>query len=243
LAEENPDLVVARGAAMQAALCADAAAIGDLVITDVASHSLGVATARRVGTSIATGFFSPVIHRNTVIPTSQSELFHTMDHGQREIHLEVFEGDARRVDQNTHIGDLNVSGLKARAAGEESILVTFTFDLNGILEVEAEIASSKKKVSKIFQRNAAALEGEALAQARSRLSALKVAPALRPLYRDAIGRAELLWRDLGPAERAVLDQALALFESALADRDPAQIEAGHEMLLAVCRRFEGDERW
>lgn len=240
--EDDPDLVVVRGAALQAALCADATAVGDLVITDVASHSLGVATSKRVGTTIATGYFSPVLHRNTAIPTSQSDSFETMEHGQREILLQVYEGEARRVEHNTHIGELRVEGIPARRAGE-SIRVTFTYDLNGILEVEAEIAATRKKFSKIFHRNGKPLEGVALERARDRLNALKVEPAMRPRYRDAIGRAELLWRDLGPAERDVLTNALSFFEDALASRDSAQIELGHSMLLDICRRFAGDERW
>ncbi len=239
----DPDRVVAHGAAIQAALCANDAGVDDLVVTDVASHSLGVEIAREVAGERHSGFFSPVIHRNTVIPTSQVDVYQTIRDGQTAIDLSVYEGEARRVADNHLLGTLEVTDLPNCPAGTD-IHVRFTFDLNGILEVEARVDGVERTFNRIFQREGGAkLDAAALETARSRIAALKADPRERPRYRELLARADLLWRELPVEGRYTLDHALDSFEGALRGTDPKAVERAFEALQGVCERLDGGERW
>jgi molecular chaperone HscC len=242
LMDVDPDLVVAQGAAIQAALCDDDAGVADIVVTDVASHSLGVETGRQIATRVMSGFFTPVIHRNTVIPTSQTELFSPIEAGQTQVHLVVYEGESRRVEENTRIGELMVKNLPPdpeRAAIE----VTFTYDLDGILEVEARVRATGESISEVFHRKGGRPTGADFERAMARIRQIKADPGQRPRYRDLLARADLLWKEATGDRRHVLGQGIEQFESALASRAPQAIEDAYRSLLALCERIDGGERW
>jgi molecular chaperone HscC len=240
----DPDLLVAEGAAIQAAMIdADAgSAIGDMVVTDVASHSLGVDTARELGGRIVNGYFQPIIHRNTVIPTSQSEVFSTIKDNQREVLFGVYEGEAREVKDNRQIGELRVTGIPLGPA-PKPVEVRFTYDQNGLLEVEAKVLDTEKVFNKVFERTGGELKGKALDEARTRLRALRADPMDRPRYRDLHARARLLWQELDPFGRAQLDVLIDAFQVAIDGRNPDAIEKSYAALLARCEQIDGGERW
>ena len=83
--EFNPDEVVALGAAVQAALIEDNEAVSDMVMTDVCPFTLGVEVVKEFGGQTMTGYFQPVIHRNTTIPVSREEIFSTVVANQPEV--------------------------------------------------------------------------------------------------------------------------------------------------------------
>ena len=238
----NPDLLVAEGAAIQAAMIADARGVSELVVTDVASHSLGVETARDIGGRLVDGFFSPVIHRNTTIPTSQWESFATVHDGQRRVDLVVYEGDGRRVSENRKIGMLVVEPIPAGPAPRE-IRARFTCDIDGMLEVEAVIAETGKTINRVFRRDGGELTAAELEAARGRLKAVRADPMDRPRYRDLAARAALLLREADPATRHLLDRALDACDAAVAGRNPVAIEQAFAALGALCDRLDRGERW
>jgi len=238
----DPDLLVAEGAAIQAALIAEDAAVSDLVVTDVASHSLGVDAAREIGHRHVPGFFVPIIHRNTVIPTSRWEIFNTIGDDQKEIHFGVYEGEARRVSDNRKIGELRVRGLPRKPAGLE-VRVRFTYDHNGMLEVEAEVPQSGQKATKVFHRLRGELAGAELNGARARLRALRADPMDRPLYRDLHARASVLWQEAPAMEREILGALMDALEAAADGRNPAEVERAYQALLRHCETVDGNERW
>jgi molecular chaperone HscC len=88
-----PDEAVAMGAAVQAGLKQGDQAVDDLVVTDVAPFSLGIASATKFGERHVEGIFSPIIDRGTVIPVSRSELFRTIADNQKHIVIEVYQGE------------------------------------------------------------------------------------------------------------------------------------------------------
>jgi len=238
----DPDLLVAEGAAIQAAMIADDAAVADLVVTDVASHSLGIETARQIGGRLLDGYFAPIIHRNTVIPTSQWDSFATVNDNQTRVVFAVFEGESRRCDENRRIGELRVEGLPRGPAGVE-VRVRFTYDQNGMLEVEAVIPQTGKVVSEVFHRQGKELSADELADARARLRALRADPMDRPRYRDLHARAKLLWQEADVGGRLALDALIDGFDAAVTSRNPAAIETAYDALLAHCEAADGGERW
>ncbi|HVY26665.1 MAG TPA: Hsp70 family protein [Polyangiaceae bacterium] len=240
--QPDPELTVARGAAMHAGMCARDAALEDRVITDVAAHSLGVQVSTRIGTTLVPGRFRPIIDRGTVLPTSRRELFATLAPKQSAIAVKVFEGVAREVKDNTLLGELLVQGIPP-GPPRDAIEITFTYDVNGVLEVEVTVLESGHKASRIFTRDGNALSEAELAQAQASISQLKQDPAERPSFRELLARANLIWSDVAGEQRMVLEEALRGFEEAMQTRTPSVITTAENRLRKVCEYLDQGERW
>jgi molecular chaperone HscC len=171
----NPDEVVALGASVQAALIADDRAVEDLVMTDVCPFTLGIEVSKEFTGELKAGYFVPIIHRNTTIPVSKEQIFQTIAPNQREVNVVVYQGEHRRVEQNFKIGELKVTGIPPGPAGKR-FYVRFTYDLNGILEVEAYLPESSHKFRTVLTQHARSLDRDELAEAVQKLQALKYYP-------------------------------------------------------------------
>ncbi|HWA78241.1 MAG TPA: Hsp70 family protein [Polyangiaceae bacterium] len=227
-----PDEAVALGAAVQAALKSGDSAVGDIVVTDVAPFSLGIASGADVGGTRVTGLFSPILERGTVLPASRVSRFHTMGDNQRELKIEVFQGEHSHCDQNQKLGEYTLKGIPAKPAGEESVDVRFSYDLNGVLDVDATVVSTKKAVSFTLERVKGQLSSREIAETRQRLARLKFHPREALPNLTALSRAEALHVELTGAARAHLNEALVYFRAALESQDPQQITRTRELLLA-----------
>jgi molecular chaperone HscC len=241
LSKIDPDLAIVRGAAIQAALYADDAAVSDIVVTDVASHSLGVDYTREMAGTHVNGYFAPIIHRNTVLPTSRSQTFVTVHANQRTMVFDVYEGESRRVSENRKVGTLQVKGIPKGPAGQ-SVGVTFTFDLDGILEVEAKVESTGKVFTALFERTCRELTPQERAAAQERIDEIRSDPTERAEISELLARADLLCRDLVGVEREVLAHAIANLEEAILTRTPQLIEQTLAALRELCDQL-GEERW
>jgi len=123
----NPDEAVAVGAATQCALL-DGLLEG-VVLLDVTAHGLGL--------HAGGGRFAPVIARNATLPSRESRVLATTRDGQRELEIEVYEGDAPDVHNDSLLGTFVLGGLPDAPAGEVVVLVDFTLDVDGLLHVAA----------------------------------------------------------------------------------------------------------
>ena len=98
----DPDTVVARGAAVQGGLIAGNTAVDEIVATDVIPHTLGCNVSKELGSEVRSGYFMPIIHRNTTIPTSRVEQLSTTQDGQTSMAIEIYQGEvAPRLRQPT----------------------------------------------------------------------------------------------------------------------------------------------
>ncbi|MEZ6092071.1 MAG: Hsp70 family protein [Pirellulaceae bacterium] len=102
--------------------------------------TLGVEVARELGGQIQTGFFTPVLHRNT-IPVSKEQIFYTMAPNQTEVEVRVRA--MRKVADNVFLGELMVSNLPPSPEGTP-FFIRFSYDVSGVLEVEAYAHGGKK---------------------------------------------------------------------------------------------------
>lgn len=107
------------------------------VVLDVTPRSLGIAT--------VAGYCEELIRRNSRLPTEMIKLFTTSRDRQDAVRIVVCQGESRRLDNNTVIGDLRLEGLPARPRGETSIEVTFALDASGILQVKARDAQTGRE--------------------------------------------------------------------------------------------------
>jgi molecular chaperone DnaK len=132
----NPDEAVALGAAVQAAIIAGQP-IGSILV-DVTPFSLGVEVATFIGQKAVPGMYRPLIRRNTTIPVTKEEVFHTTYPGQDSVEVRVYQGEHPLASQNTLLGSFLVEGLMPEAPGGlPQVNVCFDVDVDGILRVEA----------------------------------------------------------------------------------------------------------
>lgn len=237
----NPDEVVALGAAVQAGLFAREAALEDMVVTDVAPFTLGVEVTKTFGHQRQGGYFSPIIERNTVIPVSRAETFSTLDPNQSSILLNVYQGESRKVDGNLLLGKLEVSGIPRGPAGQE-IEVRFTYDLNGVLEIEATVVATKRTVSTVITRHARGnMTADQIRDAVRDMARLKTHPREEAANRYLLRRAERLYQELGNDDRERLSHLLDGFEAALGMQDEVAIQSNREALELFLSRYDTDE--
>lgn len=230
----DPDTTVALGAAVQAGLVGRAAALEDVVMTDVCPHTLGIAVAPDRNSEQQ--HISPLIQRNAIVPISRSNSYSTLRDNQRAIKVEVYQGENLRPHDNVHVGTLEVP-VPPGPAGRESVDVRFTYDINGALEVEVTVLSTNIRRREIF-RNNAGLSQEDLETRFAALASIKLHPRERLENRTLIARAERLYAEnLGEQREAVRD-LLQRFEHEIAGDRLKDVEAVRAAFARALDAFE-----
>jgi molecular chaperone HscC len=225
----DPDHVVALGAAIQGGLVHLDKAVTDMVVTDVCPFTLGVEISKDIAGTSRGGYFSPLISRNSTIPVSRMEEFSTVYANQTSVNVRVFQGESRRIEENLFLAEFELKGIPRGPAGQR-ITIRFTYDLNGILEVEAGASDSGAKASCVITRHAQNLTDAQLKLAVAKLQDLKADPRDDQVNRHLIKRAERIYQELSGDPRRLLEALLGGFEEALALQDPLAIETNRDAL-------------
>ena len=137
----NPDEAVAVGAALQGAVLAGD--VTDVLLLDVTPLSLGIETMGGVAT--------PVIEKNTTIPTKKSQIFSTADDNQTAVTIHVVQGERKQATQNKSLGRFDLADIPPAPRGMPQIEVTFDIDANGILNVSAKDKATGKEQSIVIK--------------------------------------------------------------------------------------------
>ncbi len=228
----DPDQVVALGAAIQAALIDDDKAVEDLVMTDVCPFTLGVEITKEFGTRQVDGYFMPVIHRNTTIPVSRQEEVATMTPNQSKILLRIYQGESRKVEENLKLGELEVTGIPPGDRGQE-VQVRFTYDLNGLLEVEAIVPATGARFETLLKHNVKGFTDMEIERARKKMQAVKFYPRDELENRRLLHYVESLVGELDVHRRSRLEEAIDRFEFAMDSGDASVFEAERQNLM-IC---------
>lgn len=228
-----PDEAVAMGAAIQVALKKRDAAVGDMVVTDIAPFTLGIASGNRMGSALVHGLFSPIIERGSVLPVSRVETFSTMADGQKKILLEVYQGEHSMCDRNQKLGQYELAGIPVGPAGTQQVDVRFSYDMNGVLEVDATIVATKKTATFTIESSPGRLSKSAIEEARARLKRLKFHPREALPNVTALARADALYVELTGEARNYLASHITALRLALEQQEDARIQQAREALLSV----------
>ncbi|CAL4319297.1 Chaperone protein DnaK [Buchnera aphidicola (Periphyllus testudinaceus)] len=146
----NPDEAVAIGAAVQGGVLSGD--VKDVLLLDVTPLSLGIET---MG-----GIMTPVINKNTTIPTKHSQIFSTAEDNQSAVTIHVLQGERKRSIDNKSLGQFNLDGIQPAPRGMAQIEVTFDIDSDGILHVSAKDKKTGKKQKIIIKASSGLKEEE-----------------------------------------------------------------------------------
>ena len=146
----NPDEAVAAGAAIQGAVLAGD--VTDILLLDVTPLTLGIET---MG-----GVMTPLIDKNTTIPTNKSQIFSTAEDNQTAVTVNVVQGERKQAKDNKQLGLFNLDGIPAAPRGMPQIEVSFDIDANGILNVSAKDKATDKEQSITIQASSGLSEEE-----------------------------------------------------------------------------------
>lgn len=238
--ELNPDEVVALGAAVQAGLKAKDATLDEVVMTDVCPYSLGIEVTRQLSPQLTVhGHFDPVIERNTPVPVSRVKRYFPTAEGQKVVDLKVYQGEARLVKDNIKLGDLRIE-LPSAPIEECGVDVRFTYDVNGLLQVEANVLKTGTTSSVLIEGNPGLMTDEDIARRLAALADLKIHPRDRMENRTAMARAERIYALLRGDAREWFSSQVMRFERILAGQDTRVINAARGQFLTLLDQIEQD---
>ena len=146
----NPDEAVALGAATQGAVLSGERS--DVLLLDVTPLTLGIET---LG-----GVLTPMIEKNTTIPTNKSQVYSTAEDNQTAVTVHVLQGERKKASDNKSLGQFNLTDIPAAPRGTPQIEVTFDIDANGIINVSAKDKSTNKEQSITIQGGSGLSEEE-----------------------------------------------------------------------------------
>jgi len=219
----NPDQAIALGACVAAGLKARDQQLEEIILTDVCPYSLGTEVARRdeQGRPV-TGFFEPIIQRNSTVPVSREETFWPVNEQQGEIQLDVYQGESPLVAKNIKLGELTVEIDPALDITQNAVTVRFTYDINGVLQVEARVHASDRRYELLLEQNPGLLDPAQIRQRLEALNHLKVHPRGKQENLAVLARAERLYEE-HLAARELLQEWIARFRAVLESQDEALI--------------------
>jgi molecular chaperone DnaK len=240
----HPDEAIALGAAVQAGLKQGTIkADRGIMITDVCPYTLGVEVSAQAGRELVKGLFSPIIPRNSTVPVSRTETYLTTSDNQRAVEIRVYQGQDRLVKNNTFLDAYSVEGVPPGPAGNEKVAVTFTYDINGILNVKTRVVSTGKEAVLTVESTSGRMSDEERDAKKERVekdwgksatpgatpaSAPPAATApsratIDPGARALLDKARAKAATARPSDKARLDELVQRFDQALSKGDAAEV--------------------
>lgn len=226
----NPEEAVALGAGIQGAMKERNELIKDIVLTDVCPYTLGTEiSVLKEGEYYEGGHFCPIIERNTVVPVSRTERLYTIHDNQSSIKVEILQGESRFAKNNVYLGEINIP-VPIGKAGEQAVDVTYTYDINSILEVEVTVVSTKLKKHLIIKKSDNDMSDEEIQERFKELSELKIPPREQEENKLILSMGESIYEQSVGETRREVEFYLRKFENILDKQNRDEIKAAAKEL-------------
>lgn len=229
----NPDEAVAVGAAIQGAVLSGD--VKDVLLLDVTPLTLGIETMGGVAT--------PIIEKNTTIPTKKSQVFSTADDNQNAVTIHVVQGERKQAAQNKSLGRFDLADIPPAPRGVPQIEVTFDIDANGILNVSAKDKATGKQQSIVIKASSGLSDAEIekmVRDAEANAEADREFEELVQVRNTADGMIHATRKTLEDAkdkveadEKVAIEKAISDLEAVVKGNDKADIEAKTQALTEV----------
>ena len=236
----NPDEVVAVGAATQAAMKERNEAVKELVLTDVCPFTLGTdIVVTRSGGFKENGHYLPIIERNSVIPVSKTERLYTASDNQSVIRVQILQGESRYARNNVYLGEIEVP-VPIGPAGKEAVDVTYTYDVNSILEVIVKVISTKVTKRVVIKNEETDMTDEEIDSRLMALDALKIHPREQEENKLLLLRGDRMYEEATGDIRHVIELRMNQFEEVLDKQDRDAIVSARKELKEFLDSIEED---
>ena len=225
----DPDVAVALGAALQCAMKKRDREVREIVLTDVCPFTLGTEVVADNGMFEESGHYLPIIERNTTIPVSRTQTVCTASDNQTKVCVKVLQGESRMAGNNLLLGELTVT-VPPGPKGKESVDITYTYDVNSLLEVEVHVRSTGVRRKMIIQNSQNPMTDREAQERMAQLAYLKRDPREEEPNRLLLLRGERMYEEATADVRMAIDRAVMDFERALNRRDRPGIERARAKL-------------
>ncbi len=236
----DPDTSVAIGASMQAAMKQRDKSIEEIILTDVCPFTLGTEVVHDNGNFTEPGYFLPIIERNTIIPVSKKERVYTAYENQEHVHIRILQGESRMAKNNFPLGFLDLDVPKG-PKGQEAVDITYTYDVNSLLEVEVTVVSTGETKKVIIQNQQNKIPQEEAEERFKVLQYLKQSPREEEENLFAILRGERLYRENVGKNKEMVSKALDEFDAVLASGTRLEIERTRKKMIELFDDIEHQE--
>lgn len=234
----NPDEAVALGAALEGAMKERVKSIKEVILTDVCPFTLGTDVVVDTELGIKeSGVFCPILERNTIIPASRTKTFYTSRDYQDKIDIRVLQGESRIADNNLELGILTLDVPKAKA-GKESVEVTYTYDINSILEVEVKVNSTGLKKRQIIKGQYTEMTDEEIDARFKELAYLKISPREWEENKLVMLKAERIYAELLGQDREYVGMNIDKFLAVMNSQDKEKIDEERKKLEKTLEPYE-----
>lgn len=230
----NPDEVVAQGAAVQAALkSGEIDSAKGLMAIDICPYTLGIEITKQIEDgSLVDGYFDPIIEKNSPIPIKNSKIYYTVVDNQTDVHLQVYQGEEEFVKDNHLVSDqIYIRNIPLAPAAHERIEVTFHYDVNGLIHLEAVVLSTGEKIQEVIESQAGVMDSDEKSKAVARMEEEEETSDTYSRAKKAIHRAERMRDSCSPEDQAKLDEQINFLQEALEAEDVRAIERNEQKLL------------
>ena len=236
----NPDEVVAVGAATQAAMKERNEAVKEVILTDVCPFTLGTdVVVNKTGGLKESGHYFPIIERNTVIPVSRTHTFYTAYDNQSMLNVTIYQGESRMARNNVRLGEIEVP-VPIGPAGKESIEVTYTYDVNSILEVIVKVNSTKIEKRVVIKNEETDMTDAEIEERLASLSALKIHPREQEENKLLLLRGDRMYEEATGDIRHIISDRMNMFETILDKQNKDEIEKARVELKEFLDSMEED---
>ncbi len=219
----NPDQAIALGASVAAGLKSRDAKLEEIILTDVCPYTLGTQIAHRdPNGQVHNGYFHPIILRNSTVPISREDVFYPMHDHQHQLTIDIFQGENPLVANNIKLGEITLDLDKRRRNDENGVSVRFTYDINGLLQVEVTEQATQRRHELLLEQNPGLLTPDEIRARFAALAALKIHPRDQQENIAVLARAERLYEEF-LHERNQLQGWIVQFRALLDSQDVAQI--------------------